>query len=1122
MTRGQPTEGTRITLTLQDSTVEYAVHEITRQAHMRPVYNNTPILAKRISLHVANVSVAEALATVLKGTGLVARMAADGETVVIRPATTGTAVMQSRVGGTVAGRVTDSTTGAGLNGAQVRVEGLKLSVVTSDSGNFTLRNVPPGDQVIQVRLFGYHPVERPVTVVDGERIVVRIAMAVVPTVLSGVVTTATGLQRKVEVGNDITTINVDSVMRVAPISNVTSLLETRVPGLTVLHTSGEPGNPSRIRLRGASSLNGNNDPIIIVDGIRVYGSQSDPRNQNLAPSTSLNYNTGNPASPVAQYAAPSPIDQIDPSSIATIEVLKGPSASAMYGSDAANGVIVITTKHGQAGPTHWNLTLGDGVNWVPGSWPTNYYRFGYDVQDHIGPLCPWNDLSCHVDSLVAFQALNDPRFTVFNHGSDQTADLNVSGGVPTLQYSLTGSAAGDVGNLKLPGVEVRRYEKFYGPIPGWMVHPDNYQHWGASGELMALPTASARVTLMSSLFSSTQQQGSLQQAVGQLEGEYIDSTQLTSAPLIQNDVERATSAQLTSTNALTLNWQPYVWLPLTATGGLNTIQRNDATYIPYGVNSCAEGGILAVGQPAGSCNGDTAGYYGLGRGNSQDKTLMVSTEIPLRVLKLGVGTNLTNESTADVSAATHQLAPGVSIPTSFPTLNNASSLTQATTAWSTYGWYVEPRFNINSRFFISPGFRLDGGSASGANAGLTGFPKTDFSYLAVDQNHPLGILTLLRPRLSYGYAGTQPNPADKLRLLNTPGNLGQLVTIDGSTYLPAVSIQSLGNTQLHPERSRELEAGFDADLWNGRLAVTYTRYDKTRTDAIVPIPIAPSVNMGAGVPSGNSIDKNIGVIRNTGTELTFTAQLLESRALSWMVGGNLSNDNNLVVRLNPGQQTISNGTTRIEAGYPLWGTWALPVVAFADANHNGIIDPSEIVYGDSAVFVGQSDPKYQLNLNTGVVLLSGRLSINATFAYQNGLTQFNQGVLNSNAFALLPNTPGTSQATQAAVVAATCGTLAFGSCFGSMTSIGVMQTVNTFRFNDLSVNYTVPAAMSHWFRAPRMVLALQGQNLGLHTNYRGKDPNVNVFSTAGGGDQTVDTGQLPQPRIWWLKLTLGN
>ena len=151
------------------------------------------------------------------------------------------------------------------------------------------------------------------------------------------------------------------------------------------------------------------------------------------------------------------LDQIDPSSIETIEVLKGPSATAIYGSDAANGVVVNHRRgYGKAGTrSNWNLMLGDCVNWQPGNWPTNYYVFGYHPVANNGTaakLCDWF-APCVVDSVVAFQALNDPRFTVFSHGSDQTASLTVSGGVPTLQYSLTGSAAGDAGNLKLPGIE---------------------------------------------------------------------------------------------------------------------------------------------------------------------------------------------------------------------------------------------------------------------------------------------------------------------------------------------------------------------------------------------------------------------------------------------------------------------------------------------------------------------------------------------------------------------------------------------------------------------------------------------------------------------------------------------
>ena len=1110
----QPTQGAAslVSLSVTDSTLEYAIREVARQAHLRVGYHSgQAILHKRVSVHVVKMEAMEALAVILKGSGLAAKLTPDGEAVLIGPRSESTERGKSQgMLGVVVGRVTDSTTGAALSGAQVRVEGTKLATLSSDSGRFTLNNVPPGDQVLLVRLFGYRPATHTVTVVDGERTTVRIAMASVPTVLSGVVTTATGLQRKVEVGNDITTLNVDSIMQVAPITSMTDLLETRVPGLTVLHTSGDPGSPSRIRLRGAGSITGNNDPIVVVDGARVYASQSDGRNTNLAAGSG---NTGLTTFQQGEgYAAPSPLDQIDPGSIETIEVFKGPSASALYGSDAASGVIVVTTKHGRAGPTHWSTDLGAGMNYEPGNWPVNYYRFGASIFDRQNPICAWNDLSCTTDSVVPFQALNDPNYTVFSHGHNQTASLTVSGGVPTLQYSLTGSAAGNVGLLKLPGLEQRRYAMFYGPVPGWLVRPDNYQTWGMSGQLTAQPSTTARVTLTSSLFNSAQQTSSLQGGILQLEGEYVFPDTVVSTPLLQNELQRATAKTLTSTNALTVTWQPYAWLPLSATGGLNTIQRTDETLIPYGVNNQNFGNLTNL-EPQ-----DTTGQYGLGRGTSQDKTLTVGTAIRTRAVTFAVGANLANESTADVTAFTNQLAPGVTEPTSFPTTgdNVFSTFSQATTAWSTYGWYVEPRLNLSSKFFVAPGFRLDGGSASGANAGLTGFPKIDLSYIAVDQSHPRGILTLFRPRLAFGYAGTQPGPTERLRLLNI-GGVNTVDPLNDSTIVPVLQVSTLGNTQLRPERSSEVEGGFDAELWHGRASLTYTQYNKTRHDAIISIPVATSVI------DAQQFFKNIGVVRNTGTELTATATVLQSRALSWTVGGNVSNNNNLVVRLNPGVSTIVIGDgTRVEAGYPLFGRWALPIVSFADVNHNGIIEPNEVRYGDSAVFVGQEEPKYQVNFNTGVTLLNGRLSATATFTYQNGLTQFNAGALSSQMFALLPNTPGTSLATQAAVIAASGTNIGLQNQENHSSSIGLIQTVNTFRFNDLSINYAIPPALSTWFRVPRMTIALQGSNLGLHTNYRGKDPNVNAFSTALGGDQTADFGQIPQPRTWWLKVSLSN
>lgn len=1118
----------------------HAIDLLAKNAHVIVQYR-VPLLdafPDLVDVHVTNVPLGVALEQVLNGTKLRVVSDAGRRLSIITLGSVADSVPQM---GTISGRVVDSASGRGVGGATVKVQGTKLAAISSDSGRFTIRGVPVGNQVLTVRLFGYRPVTEEVTVAEREASMVRVPMAATPNVLSGVVTTATGTQRRIEVGNDITTLNVDSVMRTAPVTNLTDLLATRVPGLTVLHSSGEPGDPARIRLRGAGSITSNNDPIVIVDGVRVYASQSDPRNDNLAPSANLRSTltssyTG--TSVRSGFAAQSPIDQINVNSIETLEVFKGPSAAALYGSDAANGVIVITTKKGRAGPTHWDLALGQGVNWIPGTWPENYFRFGADVNG-AEPICNWNALNCiRIDSVRSFQALNDPRYTVLGHGSDQTAALTISGGISTLFYSVTGNGSNTLGNLKLPRIEQDSYEAAYGAVPRWMTRPDRLQTWGVDGSLTAQPSTALQVMLQSSMFNSAQQTSSLRDALMQLEGIYVSGGNiiafngsgsssygvypLATTALVNNYVERVTDDQVTTKNMLTLNWKPRPWLPaVTVTGGLQTIQRTDNAYIAYGVNNA--GPNACRDNP--SCVSDTTGYYGLGRGLSRNQTLTAGTTFPfLRQHGLvAIGGNYYSGSTNDFQGATSQLAPGVSSPASFLTpgctinTSNCGIAQQRSSSSATYGWYLEPRLNISSRFFMSPGFRLDGGSGGthasglgGAGGGLSAFPKLDFSYVAVNREDapPLwGVLSLLRPRLAVGFAGTQPAPAERLRLFNVAagGNTQNQTDFLNGAQVPVVKLGSLGNTQLHPERSRELEGGFDVTLWNDRFSMTYTQYDKTRKDAIISVPVAPSVFGGA------MISDNIGEVRNTGTEITVNAKLLNSRVLGWNVGSNLTNDNNRLVHLNPGK--LPDYNTGLVPGYPLWGRWVLPIRAFADQNHDGIIEKEEIVLGDTKVYVGQPNPKYTVNFNTDVHLLSGRLGIYATFAYQSGGMQDNEAALTSTAFRLVGNNPATPLSYQAALLAA----LQNGG-----TSYGLIQTVSTFRFNTLSVNYELPRTAASWFRVPRVTASLEGSNLGLHTNYRGKDPDVNAFSTVSSGDQTLDLGQIPEPRTWWLKFMLGN
>jgi outer membrane receptor protein involved in Fe transport len=652
-------------------------------------------------------------------------------------------------------------------------------------------------------------------------------------------------------------------------------------------------------------------------------------------------------------------------------------------------------------------------------------------------------------------------------------------------------------------------------MPKWMIRPDKYNTMGGSGQLTATPSAKTTVTLISMIENQTQQRSSLEQALAQLEGRYIDPLILGAGNLIDREYERHTFTNLTTTNALTANWSPVAWLPIYATGGLNTNQRVDKTYIPYGI-FVSRGGVEY----------DSTGSYGVGRGATLDKTLSAGTTIPVPGLSLGVGGNYHSGTTNDFSAYTNYLTPGISDPSTFPQDPNVPSpipaVLQSSANAATYGWYVEPRLNIASRFFAAPGFRLDGGSSTGANAGLTGLPKLDLSYLMVNrQDAPLwGVVNLFRPRVALGVAGTQPSPTDKLRLYarSTGGNTpGTVINLNGS-LVPVTFLSSIGNTTLQPERSRELEGGFETDLWNNRLGLTYTRYNKVRHNAIVPVPVAASVYGGSYGASTYNV--NIGEIRNTGTELSVNAQMLQSRAIGWNVGLSFSNVNEVLVKLRPGQTAYNiNGSggsiTRLAVGYPLWGRWAYPILSYVDVNHDGFIESNEVRYGDSLVYLGQQIPKTTMGMHTDVTLFHGTLGMHASVAYQGGFTQYDAAALGNGTSAQLGNAPGTTLATQAAIVAA----------LDNKSAIGLVQTVSALRFQDLSINYQVPTSLSQWLRVPRMQVALQGSNLGLHTNYRGLDPNVNAYTTVAfgnGGQQSADTGQLPMPRTWSFYVTLGN
>ncbi|MBX6333464.1 MAG: TonB-dependent receptor plug domain-containing protein, partial [Gemmatimonadaceae bacterium] len=711
-----------MTLDVRGARLEAVLQEIDRQADLGLTYTPRVVpVDRRVTLRADSMTAGQALRAVLRGTGVDAVLTPGGTVMLVRAES---AVRDTVLLGAIAGIVRDSATGRPLKGAPVAIYGTGIIGVTNDSGAFFFAEVPVGRQTVTARYLGYRMRGADVLVVARQIARAVILLPYGLTRLQEVVTTATGPKRRLELGNDITRLDADSIVNAAPIGSFTDLLATRVPGLDVRPTTGAPGDPSRLRLRGISSVFRSNDPVVIVDGIRVYSAQSDTaRGGNLVASHAVGSNP-------TPLPAPSPLDAIDPNSIESVEVFKGPSAATLYGPDAANGVIVITTKRGRPGAPRWTGSIERGTTFSPGRYPEAYLRFGHDIglEGGIGRLCLLGDYTCTADSLVAYQLLNDPRYTVLGHGDETRASVGVSGGSETMQYALTGTLQDQTGLLKLPGVEADAYQALHSaPPPEWMQRPHQFRQWAVTSHLTAQLGAHGNAAVTSMVTHSKQQRSTLEDQLGTLMGTYVDpvtrtyyrptgATFTTSEVLVPDFYKRTTDDATTFTNGLSVGWNPRSWLSASVNAGLNVISRTDEMLLPRGV-------LVS----------DTGGRYNIGHGSSVVRTVNANAGVHLPLgwgflFNTAVGANYTQTTIGDIMTNASGLAPGQT------SIDGASLVvsSERKADETTFGWYVEPSIS-HKRFWLSGGVRIDGGNTYGSHVSFAGFPKLNLSWLISDE-----------------------------------------------------------------------------------------------------------------------------------------------------------------------------------------------------------------------------------------------------------------------------------------------------------------------------------------------------------------------------------------------------
>lgn len=1086
--RSTPAQSTtKISLNVRNTTVENVIQEIARQAKMLVFYDNRgPALANQITLTIANTTLTEALSIVGTKSGLVLKVSPNGETIMVRASGDDSNAKKERAEqGRIQGHVLDSATGKPIAEATVTLEGTSRRTVTTAKGGFIFTDVSAGKHLVTVKVFGYKSMTRTVTVGSGTA-TISFSIATVPTQLSGVVTTATGLQRKVEVGNDITTIKVDSVINNMPVQNMSDLLATRVPGLEAVPTSGNPGSPTRIRIRGMSSINASNDPIVIVDGVRVASDQR-AESGNLA----AGRQNGVTSSRTGGYLTSSPLDLIDVNSVETVEVLKGPSAVALYGSDAANGVIVITTRRGVAGPARWSINAQVGTESIPGKWPVNYLMHGHTSFDRdVAMQCSLSDQAagvCEADSLVVFQLLNDPATTVLGRGLVQAYRGNVTGGTQSITYALSGSILNELGTLKMPDADLNMLRQSGVAVPHWQRRPSSDTKQNGSAKVEIDAGFNTVVTLTSSLMNSVTDQSPLRDALYFAKGISRASSANKerygggSGLLLEIPQFRAriTNTALKSTHILDARSAFGPWLTTQVTAGTDVTTRRDQ--VKLGNGECF---IVAP-----ECPDD--GQYNTGHGllNVTSLNLRASSPISLNrfvSVRASVGSNYTRNTTHILTQSAQGLPVGATSGKGAQTIIAEERGDDRITA----GVYFETVFAIANRWYFPLAMRKDAGSALGAKVAPK-FPKLAFSYVASDESWfssiPLSqYFSTLRLRVAYGQAGVQPIVSQSRR------SYKQLSSdLDGEpvSYL---DLMTLGNTRLKPERSREYEGGFDADILDNRFGLSLTWYRKQTTDLLTNENLPTSV--GAGTQQ-----MNLGDVLNTGFELTANVSPVQRRNISVTSDLMFSQHQNRLLRFgNPSQvSTISTSKTRFAIGYPLLGYWVQPIVGYADVNKDGVISPTEYVKSDSSIYMGAPDPKFKVSWHNTVTLFRN-IMVGTIVTYDDGLTQNRTEFARSVPAWWDPSTPLGVQA------------------ITMYSDVNKIQTTSVLRFDALSIGYNVPQTLTRSILPRRTArISFQVSNVGLWTNYRGKDPRVNE----GMSDANSDPGIIPQPRV--LQLSIG-
>jgi TonB-linked SusC/RagA family outer membrane protein len=1061
-------------------------------------------------------------------------------------------------GTTISGRVTNEA-GAPLAGASVFIPSLNLGSQTNDAGRYTfvVAGARAAGQTVALtaRVIGFTSKSVQITLTNGQNITENFVLVANPLRLGEVVVTGAGTSTTRErLTSTINSVDSASLHRVAQPQNVVSALAAQAPNVEVRTQSGEPGSSASIKIRGASSLSGTNQPLFVVDGQPI---------DNSTESTN-----GGDASTVTTNRA----SDINPADIESIEILKGGAAAAIYGARASNGVVLITTKRGHSGPTRYSFTSTETFDnvYTPQLVQTMYGQgINQTPATCGGPDCVVNRYSWG-PQIAAGTPIYNHQTELFDTGLTADNNLQISGGSDRTTFFASGGLTNQDGYFKGPNNKYNRATvrlKGTQEVSSKLTVGGNISYIDTRGKYVQKGSNVSGLMLGALRTPPTYNNEDAFTATGLQKPARFPNP--TSVAAMQNAIyydnpffvlaSPGNRSELgRSIGNVNADWIPLGWLTVKETLGADYYNDSRLEALP----------LTSAGNPLGQV--DRLDINNLTIDNNLIATAQHTFSDRLDAT-LTVGQNLNSRRFRQIFVDGQQLVapqPLALQNTISQTANENKNLRHV------QGYFTQAEINLFQQLVLNVGVRNDGFSTFGASNRRANYPKASAAWtftklLGTEENS--GWFNYGKIHFAYGETGKEPPVYGAVTALSTGGfGLGGYgdalkAGINGQGALSTSG--TIGNPALRPERDRETEFGGDFAFFRSRADLTATYYDKRSSDVILSTPVN-AAQFGA-----TSQILNGAALKNQGVELTLNLHPIQTRNATWDVGVMYGRNKGDVTSLNGAQfidynnegftGAIGSSTIGFAPGvirgddFARCGrglTLAVPGITggpqnidalcgsapkgalFLAPNGRPIVDPTDRVIADP-------NPKYTMSYNTSLHLWN-KLTLSGLLDVRKGGTVWDgtRGILDNFGTGVdtyIRNQQGVFgknyQTDVFPVVAGPgVGVVAFatpndwqhwfqsnGGGFGPVGS-QFMENGGFVKLRELGVTYTLD---QRWVRSlsgfSSADIRFAGRNLKTWTKYKGFDPEANL----GGAEfltQGLDYFSNPQTRSFVVSISLNR